>query len=141
MFRDTPVSPYLDSNADNEATRPALIHLWVNHLFSFQRKILAPSPNIALKTCKGEWNMLLLGKTLETGIKLEIMLAAYTIQLELTPCLSSSTGRVGVFASRITTVQTSCVNIMACKNTAMSQKTLSSLTRQVTVEFLELSDC
>lgn len=71
MFRDTPVSPYLDSNADNEATRPALIHLWVNNLFSFQRKILAPSPNMSpglpLKPCKGEWNMLLLEKNFRNG--------------------------------------------------------------------------
>lgn len=31
MFRDTPVSPYLDSNAYNEAARPALTHLWGNN--------------------------------------------------------------------------------------------------------------
>lgn len=94
MFRDTPVSPYLD-----KATRPALIHLWVNNLFSFQRKILAPSPNMSpdlpLKPAKVNGICCCL-KNFETGIRLEIMLAAYTIQLELTPCLSSSTGRVGV---------------------------------------------
>lgn len=94
MFRDTPVSPYLDSNSDNKATRPAFIHLWVGNWVLEQREtrpLPKMSPNLPLNSAKmNEISCCLIN--FKRGDKLEIMLAAYTIQLWFPPCLGGFTG-------------------------------------------------
>lgn len=130
MFRDTPVSPYLDSNSDNKATRPAFIHLWVGNWVLEQREtrpLPKMSPNLPLNSAKmNEISCCLIN--FKRGDKLEIMLAAYTIQLWFPPCLGGFTGGGG--ASRIRTVQTSCVNNVPCNRNLLSSSLQATFAMQ-----------